>query len=60
MDKGELEIRIEHLTQAVNESVAQHNALVGRLEEAKWLLSQAQQARPPIEGNAEPVPDTVQ
>lgn len=32
--------RIQDLNDAIAQSSAQHNALVGRLEEAKWMLSE--------------------
>ena len=38
MIKAELITRIECLTQAIGQSIANHNALLGRLEEAKFTL----------------------
>ena len=32
--------RVEDITRAVEQSMANHNALVGRLEEAKFFLSE--------------------
>ena len=36
-----LKERVEMLTQAMSHSLANHNALVGRVEEAKYLLEEA-------------------
>jgi hypothetical protein len=38
MLKAELKARIEFLSQSLAQSQANHNAIVGRLEEAKFLL----------------------
>jgi len=36
--KEELVERIAHIQEAMNQSIANHNALAGRLEEAKFIL----------------------
>ncbi len=40
MDKELLEARIDDIQKAVDQSIAQHHMLLGRLEECKFLLSQ--------------------
>jgi len=40
MDKQALIERIEEIGKAIEQSLAQHNALVGRLNEAKYMLEQ--------------------
>ena len=40
LTKEKLEARLTELQQAAEQTAAQHNALVGRMEETKFLLSQ--------------------
>ena len=40
MDKQAIIARIEEIAKAIENSLAQHNALVGRLNEAKYILEQ--------------------
>lgn len=40
MDKQAVIARIEEIAKAIENSLAQHNALVGRLNEAKYILEQ--------------------
>ena len=40
MNMQELEARIKELAQAIEQSMANHNALIGRIEEAKFILSE--------------------
>jgi hypothetical protein len=40
MDKQAVVARIEEIAKAIENSLAQHNALVGRLNEAKYILEQ--------------------
>ncbi len=40
MDKQNLIARIEEIGKAIENSLAQHNALVGRLNEAQFILQQ--------------------
>ncbi len=40
MDKQAVVARIEEIGKAIEQSLAQHNALVGRLNEAKYILEQ--------------------
>ncbi len=40
MDKQTVVARIEEIGKAIEQSLAQHNALVGRLNEAKYILEQ--------------------
>ncbi len=40
MDKQTLIARIEEISKAIEQSLAQHNALVGRLNEAKFIFEQ--------------------
>ncbi len=40
MDKQAVVSRIEEIAKAIEQSLAQHNALVGRLNEAKYILEQ--------------------
>ena len=40
MDKQAVIARIEEIAKAIENSLAQHNALVGRLSEAKFILEQ--------------------
>ncbi len=42
--KEEIEKRIAHIQSAVEQSIANHNALLGRLEEAKHCLSLLEEA----------------
>lgn len=50
-----LKERIEMLTQAVPHSMANHNALVGRLEEAKDLLKETLQKMESSKADGSPV-----
>ncbi len=40
MDKDLLQTRIDDIQKAVEQSIAQHHMLLGRLEEAKYFLEQ--------------------
>lgn len=44
MNVSELEQRVVDLAKAIEQSVAQHNGLVGRYEEAKFVLDQMKKA----------------
>lgn len=43
MDKNAVIARIQEITKAIENSLAQHNALVGRLNEAQYILQQMEQ-----------------
>lgn len=43
MDKQSLISRIEEITKAIESSLAQHNALVGRLNEAQFILQKMEE-----------------
>lgn len=49
MDMKKLESRIQELSQAIEQSVANHHNLVGRLSEAQGLLKSFQDAAEIIE-----------
>ena len=40
MDRESIVQRVKDLTDAIEQSVANHNSLIGRLNEAKYLLQQ--------------------
>jgi predicted nucleic acid-binding Zn-ribbon protein len=49
MTVEDLEQRIKDMTKALEQSMANHNALVGRIEEAKTILESLQKAANVVE-----------
>ena len=57
MNKELLEQRVKDIQAAIDQSAANHNALMGRLEEAKFVLSQFKEPEEPEEPEEnQPVP----
>lgn len=55
MNKELLEQRVKDIQAAIDQSAANHNALMGRLEEAKFILSQFKEPEEPEENQPVPV-----
>lgn len=48
MDKSVIENRISEIMKAIEQSIAHHNSLLGRLDEAKHILAQVEAAAPVV------------